>query len=222
MFDKLRQAFSSECSGQPIQTDLAASNIALTQFLQTFCGCTFDRGIYRSVNGNTFQLATDFIKEAFPAYTEKVWPFAYDWTGNIFGVSPKSATGHVYMFEPGSGEAMESPFDIVQFHDAALVDDRDGALAGDYFEEWFAIRQKPLPYENCIGYKKPLFLGGTEDDSNSEESDVDVYWTLMGQLIAKTKGLKPGTPIGKVSGSDDKSGGSSLKSKLGSLFGKRS
>jgi hypothetical protein len=47
----------------------------------------------------------------------------------------------------------------------------------------------------CVGYRKPLFLGGADNLTNVEMLDLDVYWTLTAQLIAKTRGLPAGTKI---------------------------
>jgi hypothetical protein len=35
-------------------------------------------------------------------------------------------------------------------------------------------------YDQCVGYKKPLFLAGVDDVENIELSDLDVYRHLMG------------------------------------------
>jgi hypothetical protein len=37
----------------------------------------------------------------------------------------------------------------------------------------------------CIGYRVPLFLGGSDTVENLEKVDLDVYWHLHGQLIQK-------------------------------------
>lgn len=50
-------------------------------------------------------------------------------------------------------------------------------------------------HAQCIGSKKPLFLGGEDTIENLESLDLDVYWHIMGQVIAKVRGLPPGTPI---------------------------
>lgn len=77
---------------------------------------------------------------------------------------------------------------------------RDAALAVEFHKQWLESGGSAPRYEQCIGYKKPLFLGGTDGIDNLEVSDLDVYWHLMGQLIAYAKGAAPGTPtvIGRV------------------------
>ena len=99
------------------------------------------------------------------------------------------------MFEPGTGEALEIPCDIISFHNEELVDYRDAALASDFFKKWIESRGERPEYGQCVSYKRPLFLGGNDEISNLEIGNVDVYWHIMGQLIRKAKGLPPGTGI---------------------------
>lgn len=42
-----------------------------------------------------------------------------------------------------------------------------------------------IPHDKCVGYKVPLFLNGEDNISNLELSDIEVYWGIMGQMIAK-------------------------------------
>ncbi len=99
------------------------------------------------------------------------------------------------MFEPGTGDALEIPCSIDTFHDEELIEYGDAALASDFHKRWLDDGGSAPGYGQCVGYKKPLFLGGADELINLEMSDIDVYWHLMGQLILKAKGLPPGTPI---------------------------
>jgi hypothetical protein len=65
----------------------------------------------------------------------------------------------------------------------------------DFHQRWLASGGATPGHTQCVGYRKPLFLGGADKLENLELSDLDVYWHLMGQLIAKTKGLPRGTPV---------------------------
>jgi hypothetical protein len=49
----------------------------------------------------------------------------------------------------------------------------------------------------------PLFLGGADDVSNLERSDLAVYWSLCGQLRRHTVELPPATRIHGVGGDTD-------------------
>ncbi|CAE6797130.1 hypothetical protein R75461_05007 [Paraburkholderia nemoris] len=54
----------------------------------------------------------------------------------------------------------------------------------------------------CVGYKRPLFLGGADELHNLELTDLDVYWTLSSQMIAQLSGVPTGTSV-KISKSPD-------------------
>lgn len=79
-----------------------------------------------------------------------------------------------------------------------LVDYAEEALAGGFHSEWMAIRTVALGFDQCAGYRVPLFLGGDDAVANLGQSDIDVYWSLMGQLRLKAQGLQPGLPISAI------------------------
>lgn len=52
----------------------------------------------------------------------------------------------------------------------------DACLASSFYKQWKENnKNKDIQNGQCVGYKIPLFLGGTDDISNLELSDVDVY-----------------------------------------------
>lgn len=106
------------------------------------------------------------------------------------------------MFEPGTGEALEIPCNIGTFHDEELIQYADAALASEFHERWLVSGGGAPKHEQCVGYKKPLFLGGADEIGNLHLSDIDVYWHLLSQLILKTKGLPPSAPIRVTSSSE--------------------
>jgi hypothetical protein len=103
------------------------------------------------------------------------------------------------MLEPGTGEALEIPVDREAFHAEELVDEPDAAAAYSFFAQWLAAGGVRPEYDQCIGYKRPLYLGGSDDVTNLEAIDFDVYWSLSAQILAQVRGLPAGTSIGQVS-----------------------
>jgi hypothetical protein len=105
----------------------------------------------------------------------------------------------VLLLEPGTGSALEIPFTFAKFHEQ-LSELREPALASSYFAEWSRANPNhiPLRSDQCVGYKIPLFLNGTDSIENLEAIDIDVYWTLSAELLASTQNLPPGTPITRV------------------------
>ena len=90
---------------------------------------------------------------------------------------------------------MELTTNIQSFQNDELTGFGEAVLASNLHKEWLACGGVEPAYMECIGFKKPLFLGGGDDLENLELSDLDVYWHLMGQLIVKTRHLPPGTPV---------------------------
>jgi hypothetical protein len=200
MFDNFQRSFSRDVdlsldSGGNVHH---SSIIGWSALIGRFGGASFDRGLYRVITGPDEGRWNGRIAAAFPEFANRVACFGFDWTGRVFAVDPQRLEGRepgVVMFEPGTGEALEIPCSIVSFHEQELIQNRDAALASDFHEQWLASGGSAPRFDQCVGYKNPLFLGGADEVDNLELSDIDVYWHLMGQLIVQTRGLPPGTPI---------------------------
>ena len=86
------------------------------------------------------------------------------------------------MYEVGTGEALEIPTPFSTFHDVEKVEHTAAALASTFFDGWADTSPAPIRFDQCVGYRVPLFLGGADDLSNLSVTDLDVYWTVTGQL----------------------------------------
>jgi hypothetical protein len=169
-----------------------------------FAGATFGGGLYRLHDASSADQALTFSAEAFPEFSTRVCPIGYDWLGRQFVIdSGRVADGQpqVLMLEPGTGEALEIPASFAAFHEVELVEHADAALAIDFFDAWSATSDAlPLRRDQCVGYRVPLFLGGEDVVDNLEISDVEVYWSICGQLRGGALKLPPGTSINEVAG----------------------
>lgn len=168
-----------------------------------FAGCTCENGLYRLHDAVSGPRAAALIAEAVPAIAARSWPFAYDWLGRQFAVDAErveDGESLILLIEPGTGTALEVPMTFESFHDQ-LADFREPALAGSFFVKWAQANPDRLPLKrnDCVGYRVPLFLGGPDTIENLEVSDMDVYWSLYGQLYQRTRDLPPRTPLGGVS-----------------------
>ncbi|WP_431278627.1 T6SS immunity protein Tdi1 domain-containing protein [Leifsonia poae] len=56
----------------------------------------------------------------------------------------------------------------------------------------------PLAFDECVGYEVPLFLGGGDEIDNLQVADMEVYWTLTGQLRVATHDLRPGRSVSEI------------------------
>ncbi len=170
----------------------------LEDFFLRYGGVSFNKGLYRVMTTETMGLAHLFVSDAFPSFSERDRVFAYDWLGRIFALDLMRLEGGlplVLLFDPSAGEVLEISSNLATFHDSELVDHGEEALAVTFHKQWLA-KGGLVPNQNqCIEYKSPLFLGGKDTIENLDLSDLDVYWTLSGQLIRKTRGLPLGTQI---------------------------
>jgi Domain of unknown function (DUF1851) len=167
-----------------------------------FAGCSFNDGIYRLHDEGTGPRGEAWITESFPRFASRACPFGYDWLGRQFAVDSERLEGGqplVLLFEPGTGEVLEIPFSFARFHEE-LDELREPALAGSFFASWAQANPALLPLDvaQCAGYKVPLFLGGKDTLDNLEVIDLEVYWSVSGQLRQGTEALPPGTSIGQV------------------------
>jgi Domain of unknown function (DUF1851) len=159
-------------------------------------GATFEQGLYRIHDGASSATSTALVKEAFPEVAKKVGPcFGYDWLGRQFSLdlSRRDSSGKhmVLMHEPGTSAVRGLPATVDAFHDRILIDQAEAALAVAYFHEWAnktKRRYLPLGRRSCVGYKIPLFLNGKDELSNLEVSDLEVYWSICGQLRNQAMG----------------------------------
>jgi Domain of unknown function (DUF1851) len=156
-------------------------------------------GMLRLVGEREGGLASEFIREGFPEFAARAAPFAVDWIGRVVALDRGRPPG-LLLIEPGSADAFEIDESFADFFNVDVVDDPDTFLAADLFRDWQAAGGGIPGVGQCIGFKVPLFLGGSGTVSNLEQTDLEVYWSFAAQLRARTRGLPPGTRIGSVDG----------------------
>jgi hypothetical protein len=200
MFDGFRRYFSrdpyADLGGMGEITIPSVLNLA--EFLKLHGGASFNNGLYRTVHPMESDTWRRRIGKAFPEFEERIVCFGYDWLGRAFALDSGRLVGNqpaVVMFEPGTGEALEIPANIETFHNEELIEFGEAALAISFFQIWSDSGGFRPKITQCVGYKKPLFLGGEDVVANLELSDIDVYWHVMGQLIRGTRGVPKGTAI---------------------------
>lgn len=174
------------------------SDLAVREFFSRFGGASFNKGLYRVLRSSELQDWNATVEGAFPAFREKLTCFGVDWLGRIFALDASRQVNRrsgVTIFEPGSGQALMVPCDIETFHEIELVDSAEAALAVTFFNQWMQVGGGSPAYAQCVGYKRPLFLGGHDTVENLELTDLDVYWTISAQLILKLRDVPPGASV---------------------------
>lgn len=204
MYEKFRSEFSlDESTSRP---HFAAQNEECEQHLRElfakFGGRSFNGGLYRVMAPEMSVRWNAIVGRGFPEFSGSfVNCFGFDWLGRVFGIDSRrlvDALPAVIMLEPGTAQALEIPCNVYSFHEAELIEYREEAVAASFFSSWLAFGGKRPQFAECIGYKRPLFLGGEDTVENLECSDMGIYWELATQLIAKTRGFPAGTKVGSI------------------------
>ncbi|MET4539521.1 hypothetical protein ABIE37_001293 [Arthrobacter bambusae] len=184
--------------GIPGSPESVGNNVAY--LFGRYGGCTFNGGLYRVHSTESFRKASTMVTEAYPEFGFPLIPFGFDWLGRQFVLDLRSGDvdPEILLLEPGTGEALEIPRKFSTYHDDELVRDPEPSLCVSFFNEWKSENPADLAFDQCVGYKVPLFLGGEDYVHNLEVSDVEVYWSLMGELRLATMNLAPGTRISGI------------------------
>lgn len=187
MFEKLKNVFGNRpASPEPV------SQATARMFLD---------GAYRLHRSEDVHRFSALAIDAFPELSGRITCFGADWLGRQFALdSARVADGKqlVLLLEPGTGEALEIPANYSSFHTDELVHHADAAVANSFYRAWRLAGGLAPAYDQCVGYKIPLFLGGEDKVSNLELCTFETYWGMSTQLLAQVRRLPEGEPIGRV------------------------
>lgn len=205
---RFNSAFHADPRTSPEQQDVSElkqfESIApgICDFMSAHAGCSYNRGLYRVHACDRMETWNRNVLAAFPEFRGRAFVFSYDWLGRHFALDSQRQVGktcQLLMFEPGMGQVLEIPATFAEFHNEELVKNSEGALAADFYTTaWLPSGGAVPDVTQCIAYKRPPFLGGADDATNLELTDMDVYWTLCGQLLAKVNKLPDGTRVRDV------------------------
>jgi len=173
----------------------------LDELFTHFGGKSFNKSLYRVVSPKDVSFWNNIVTVAFPNFADRITCFAVDWLGRIFALDSSRLVGNspgVIMLEPGTAEALEIPCNIESFHETELIQYQEEALAVSFFHQWLSSGGSSPNLKQCIGYKTPLFMGGSDTVDNLEVVDLDVYWTISAKLIEKIRGLPKGTSLNHI------------------------
>lgn len=125
------------------------------------------------------------IAKLFPCVPESFLPIGRDWPGRMF-----IDLGHerkVLLLDPCTGEIYEIPYSIEDFFNIVLTEELNAALEYERFNSWKRTGGG-LKQGECVGYKIPLVLGGSDDAANQEVCDFKVHWDFLQEITINTRG----------------------------------
>ncbi|WP_328472182.1 DUF1851 domain-containing protein [Actinoplanes sp. NBC_00393] len=182
-----------DAGGEPTHPQLA-------ELFRELGGTTFDDGLYRIHTPVSAAAADALCARLIEDFVGEVFCFGFDWLGRNLALDvSEGGDGLVVIVEPGAGELLEGGVTLSKFHEKTVRKDPT-ALAAGFFAEWRAGHPEfeRLSFEECVGYKVPLFLGGDDEVHNLEVVPYDVYWEICVQLRTGTRQMRAGTSIRQI------------------------
>ena len=155
-------------------------------FMTAFSGRQFGNGLLTAfLNGDINKWHAN-VYNAFPITQGEFILFGHDWLGNCLGIATDGQDkGNVVIFEIGTGEILSTGYDFQTFLNNEVPNNSNASLSSTFYREWLNRKGAPVKYGRCIGYKIPLFMGGKDDITNLEDSDMDVYWNIISQVMTQ-------------------------------------
>lgn len=167
-------------------------------FLDQFGGRSFGGGVLKVMERSDIPLYKDAIMGiCFKFSGDDFRPFAYNWLGQIFMIDDREGRGHVMIMRIDTITTAYTDTGFLEYLNDELPENPERSLHVTQYGEW-AASHGPVGPGECVGYKVPFFLGGDDSPDNMEVIDMDVYWTMTGQLWRAYLGLPEGTEIGSV------------------------
>jgi len=156
------------------------------EIMSNYAGATFDNGLFRLHTTAEIPKWSQAVEETLPTLKGRLVCFAYDWLGRQFAFDKSRTDANqmlILLLEPGSGEVFEIPVSFGTFLNLEITEYRNDALASEFFQQWLNSGGAAPSHAECIGYKVPLYLGGSDTVENLELSDMEVYWSICAQTL---------------------------------------
>ena len=172
----------------PLLAEVEPLAHGFTDLLSLHGGNSFRGGVYRIHAPQEIEHWTAIAEDAFPDYRGRILCFGYDWLGRQFALDRRSDSGgqsHVLLMDLGFGEVLNIPASFEEFHNGELVDFADAALAEPFYKKGLSSSGRAPGLDECVGYRVPPHLGGKDEVSNLEVTDMAVYWGLLGQITSR-------------------------------------
>lgn len=107
--------------------------------------------------------------------------------------------GTISLLDPGEGKLREIAASFDEFQ--ALLSDQEFVLAEFLVEDFASLRDggRSLSQGQVFGFVQPPVLGGSFDVGNLEPTDMEVHFSVSGQIHRQVRDLPDGAPISQVS-----------------------
>tara|TARA_R110001592_G_scaffold360923_1_gene670308 strand:- start:903 stop:1523 length:621 start_codon:yes stop_codon:yes gene_type:complete len=203
MFEQFEAHFLND--GQPSIGLRDTSNLGLDSdllsLLNRYAGQTFGDNVYRIFSMDQALRLGEIISTCFEGYGEDVFCFGADWMGRVFATNAGELVDSkpsIIMFHPEYGEIYSIPYNILDFHNKALVELAEEVVAVTFYHDWLNSGGERPSATQCVSHEVPLLFGGADDISNLKLVDLEAYWVISAEIIIQTRGLPEGAEISSI------------------------
>jgi hypothetical protein len=200
MFEKFINNFEVTIS-QNEENDKELLNLnpdSLFELLELHGGKTLNNGLYRVHTFKSSIQWASIIGQYFNGHKSKIYPYGFDWMGRQFCIS-RDCNKLQIMFDISTIEYFELEQELELLHDEDFVNETESMLSSDLFIQVLKFcNRESIEYNECLGYKVPLFLGGADNIENYSIIDIEMYWDMQYQLYEKVRNLPEGTNIKSI------------------------
>jgi hypothetical protein len=173
------------------------------EIMDVYSGCTFGNSIYRLHTQETGKWADEMLRRTVPR-PSTCYCFGFDWLGRQFALHPRDRAGDepgVALIDPVERRVLMTDRQYFLFHVEEVVDDPNSSFEFDDFEQWERANPESLPlkFNQIVGYKIPLSLGGEHEVENMMVVDIEVECSFMTQIDDQIADVPEGTQIRGVS-----------------------
>ena len=164
------------------QSGFKTRNEELNELFGSLGGISINKGLFKIHSFQSSKKWTEIICEIFPKYTNRISVYGFDWVGRQYAKDlDKDFT---YLFDIATGEDFELEQPLSEFFNVDLIEYEEETLNTEEFNEWNKNKIE-LDFDQIVGYKIPLWLGGEDSINNYEIADAEVYWEINRQLMNK-------------------------------------
>ncbi len=170
----------------------------LSDLFNKLSGTEFEEGLLKIHTFGSSYFWTAIAFEFFKRYKGTSYCFAFDWFGRQYAVNYSGNKTLILLLDPATAEVFEMESNIQSFLNEDTEEFKEVHLDKERFTTFYRKMGHKLKFSQCVGFKKPLFLGGKDDHSNFETGDMEVYWELNYQIYNQIKNLPGGTLIDNI------------------------
>jgi hypothetical protein len=180
---KMTHMVSNKKIDRSIFFEMYGDNDFLYHVIAEYGGTAFDNGLFKI---HTFEyvdkwtaLLSEYFRKEIKSFN--MICFASNWQGCMYCIDKYNRK--ITYFDPATCEFFDADSSLQTFFDDILVSGEYDIIFEDYFKETLGyLKLDNVKYEDSVGHKVYLHLGGEDDVDNLEVVNTETLWDLQIQI----------------------------------------